>query len=244
MASNVAVKFYATDSEGALLPEVPWLVHAPQATNGFWNSHVPVTQDIAGLTGDHVCWLEGAGTVTMSGGATGVVSDGVPITFDPAGATVTFTVSGGPPGLVQVEGGTVPTYPIITEDSAVTRDSCALSFDAANHDDAGGVYTLDVVVTGSCKVLGDFLSYDPDTGGGQFVLTDGTNSATATGHVPGEYSIQIDYDATAGTMSLSVDEGAPVDAAYDGTLPVGARLTVFDGSAVVGKVRDLKRYAA
>ncbi|MCR5876930.1 hypothetical protein [Phenylobacterium sp. J367] len=51
------------------------------------------TQSLAAAT--YVCWLEGAGSVELSGGPTGTVTEGNPVTFTLGGTTaVTFTVSG------------------------------------------------------------------------------------------------------------------------------------------------------
>lgn len=129
-----------TESVGDWIDPLPKLVYAPEATNYFLNSHAPVTQTVSGRTGTHTVWCEGAGSVTLSGGLSGVVSDGVPITGDPGGVAVTCTVAGSL-DFVMFEDALKQTYPIPTAGAPVTRTARALSFDGANHDpDQSGYY--------------------------------------------------------------------------------------------------------
>lgn len=84
---------------------------AVAAENYFLNPYAPVTQTIdftAVGTGDYTLTVHGAGTVTSADvGATGTghgaASEGSLVTFNlSAAGTVSFTVAGGPPTLVQV----------------------------------------------------------------------------------------------------------------------------------------------
>jgi len=90
-------------------------------TNLFLNSDAPVTQNITTTAQDYTVSVEGSGTVTLSGTATGVASEGSPLTVTASAGTLTCTVAGGP-DWVQVEAGTFATSMIQTAGSPVTRN--------------------------------------------------------------------------------------------------------------------------
>lgn len=102
------------------------LLMEPAATNVFLNSDAAVTQTIILPLGDHTLSVRGSGSVVSSnngGTATGhgTAIDGSPVTIDVTIAGgILFTVSGSP-DYVQVERGTVPTSPIITQGAAGQR---------------------------------------------------------------------------------------------------------------------------
>lgn len=93
-------------------------------TNTFLHTAVPATQAIAGLSGTCVCWMTGAGSIALTGGATGTASEGSPLVFSPSGS-VTFTVTA-PVDFASVEQAGFPTLPIVTVGTAVTRNAATL----------------------------------------------------------------------------------------------------------------------
>jgi len=66
-----------------------------QRTNFLLNSATPVTQSVSLSAGDYTTSVYGSGDCTLSGGATGVATEGSDVVFNLAApALVTFTVSG------------------------------------------------------------------------------------------------------------------------------------------------------
>ena len=118
-------QWHGTTPEGAPIRGITYL-NEPAATNYFLNSDAPVTQTISGLLGDHTFWLVGSGSITLSGGAMGVVTEGNPVTAAVSG-NVLCTISG-TVERVQVEGNTVPTSYIPTAGGAVTREADDLRY--------------------------------------------------------------------------------------------------------------------
>ena len=106
-------------------------------TNLFLNSDAPVTQGVTTTAKSYVVWMEGAGSVTLSGTGTGVATDGSPVVVICTAGTLTLTVAGGP-DLVQVEAGTGPTSYIPTVGSAVLRNKDNISVIDATWFNAGG----------------------------------------------------------------------------------------------------------
>lgn len=96
------------------------LLHEKASENLFLNSDAPVTQNITTSAQDYTVSVEGSGTVTLSGTATGVASEGSPLTVTASAGTLTCTVAGGP-DWVQVEAGNHHSSMIQTAGSAVTR---------------------------------------------------------------------------------------------------------------------------
>ena len=117
---------------------------------------------------------------------------------------------------------------------AVTRDSCALSFDAANQDDAQGTWLIEADATGVASILDGFLTHS----GNSIILSDGVNSQSLSADTT-SHKIGVVYGS--GTMKLNVDGVWHADGPYDGTLLQGA-LDLFRNSGVVGYSGPLARY--
>lgn len=89
-------------------------------TNYFLNSESPATQTISLNSGTYTCWIEGSGTVSLSGSASGIAKEDEPVSFTlTASGSVTFTVVG-TVTVCQVENGPYATSLIRTSDAAVT----------------------------------------------------------------------------------------------------------------------------
>jgi hypothetical protein len=115
-----------TEAKGADIDGIAYL-NEPSATNYFLNSDDPVTQTVNGLTGTHVFWINGSGSMVLSGGATGTVTEGNPVRADPAGAGVTCTISGDVIR-AQVEAAPGPSSYIPTAGGPVTRGADNLKY--------------------------------------------------------------------------------------------------------------------
>lgn len=91
-------------------------------TNFLLNSAAPVTQTPPNLAaGDYCLWIEGSGSVALSGGPTGTATAGNPVRFTLGGSTaVTFTKTGTVTKF-QCEDGLDPTSFILTAGASVTR---------------------------------------------------------------------------------------------------------------------------
>lgn len=99
----------------------------PARTNRFWNSDAPATQTQSIPAGTYCLWVEGSGSITLSGGPTGTATEGNPVVFTLASTTsVTFTVSGSLT-VAQCENGKAPSSFILTAGANVARGSERLS---------------------------------------------------------------------------------------------------------------------
>lgn len=108
-----------------------WLIE-PARTNYLLNSGTPVTQDVSLGAGTYMLWLEGSGSCTLSGGPTGVATEGTPVQFTLTGVTtVTFTVAGTVTIFQCEEGNEISSY-ITTTVAAVTRDADILNIATAD----------------------------------------------------------------------------------------------------------------
>lgn len=91
-----------------------------ERTNLFLNSEAPVTQDITTIAQDYTVSVWGTGSVTLSGAATGVATQGSPLTVTAAAGTLTCTVAGSL-DVVQVEAADENTSFISTVGAPVER---------------------------------------------------------------------------------------------------------------------------
>ena len=109
------------------------LVNAVGSTNLFLNSDVGVTQVITVLNATvyTMYFLDGAGTITLSGADTSVISGGIEnyVTFTTTSTTLTCTVSG-QADRVQLEKLSFPTPYISTGGAPVTRDPMNIYYPA------------------------------------------------------------------------------------------------------------------
>lgn len=110
-----------------------WLIEGP-STNLFLNSAVGVTQAITISNGQDytVSMREGAGSITLSGGGTGVVTLGSDVTFTASSTSVVLTVSG-QAGLVQAENLPFASSYIPTTVSSVTRAADSVTVNGVNN---------------------------------------------------------------------------------------------------------------
>jgi len=118
--------------------------------------------------------------------------------------------------------------------AAVTRDACALSFDAANQDDAQGTWLIEAEATGAASILDGFLTHS----GNSIILSDGVNSQSLSADTT-SHKIGVVYGS--GTMKLNIDGVWHAEGPYDSTLLQGA-LDLFRNSGVVGYSGPLARY--
>jgi hypothetical protein len=109
--------------------------HEPSAQNLFLNNNAPVTQAITVTAVQHTLSFYGTGTITLSGVATGTLvgtgSGRVSLAFTPTAGVLTVTCTG-ETILPQVEIGAVPTSPIRTAGSPVTRAADTLTLGGAD----------------------------------------------------------------------------------------------------------------
>jgi len=93
-------------------------------TNLFLNSQAPATQTITVANGSvYTVSVYGNATLTLSGAATGTVTQGNPLTFTASTTSLTVTVSGAGGSFqnAQVELGAWATSPIVTAGASATR---------------------------------------------------------------------------------------------------------------------------
>lgn len=112
------VKKYAETYKGPLVE--------PARTNYFLNSTVPVTQNITTTAQQYTVSVKGTGNITLSGTATGVATDGSPLTVTATAGTLTCTVAG-TLSRVNVEAGAFGTSFINTGATTVTRPAANLT---------------------------------------------------------------------------------------------------------------------
>jgi len=211
------------------------LVYQRASTNLFLNSDVPVTQDITVVSGQTYCvWVLGAGSITLSNAATDVVTEaGGFVTFTAASTTLTCTYSATLTH-VQVEAGETPTGMIITTGVTASTDETINTWDALNHGDTGRYSMTIDYAGGDADVLSlggtPFLYIT----GGNIILDDGVNQASAP-ITAGVHDVIVLLADEPDKMSVQVDANAKVIADYDGS--------VGTGDIVAGEtVNTLERY--
>ena len=99
------------------------------ATNLFLNAFAPSTQTVAVVSGtQYTVSCRGTGGLSVTGAATGSVTQASPLTFTASSTSLTITVSGSL-SRVQIEAGSVPSSFVQTGGAPATRsaDSCRLS---------------------------------------------------------------------------------------------------------------------
>jgi hypothetical protein len=102
----------------------------PAATNLFLNSATPVTQNITTTAQAYTFSVVGTGSVTLTGTATGVATQGSPLTVTATAGALTCTVAG-TLSYAQVEAGSGKTSPIPTT-AAVTRQASQITVPVAS----------------------------------------------------------------------------------------------------------------
>jgi len=105
--------------------EFPRIALWGASTNYFLNSQTPVTQNITTTAQQYTVSVIGSGSVTLSGTATGVATEGSPLTVTATAGTLTCTVADTLTH-VQVEVGAYATPPIYTGATTVTRPNTRL----------------------------------------------------------------------------------------------------------------------
>lgn len=98
----------------------------PARTNLFLNSTVPVTQNITTTAQQYTVTVKGTGSVTLSGTAIGVATEGSPLTVTATAGTLTCTVAG-TLSRVNVEAGAFGTSFIDTGATTITRPAANLT---------------------------------------------------------------------------------------------------------------------
>ena len=129
------------------------------AANYFLNSDAPATQVVT-RNFNHTYWIVGSGSMTLSGGLSGVVTEGNPISGNSGGAPVTCTI-GGSVDRAQIEAGPIKTSYIPTAGVSAARAADNLYFTGVDvHQDFTIVYDVTPLYTTTAV---DWRSYS--TGG-------------------------------------------------------------------------------
>jgi hypothetical protein len=127
-------------SADAFGPPISWdeengewvLLIEPTRTQKLLNSAAPATQTRSLTAATYTLWIEGSGSVELSGGPTGTATEGSPVTFVVGSTTdVTFTVVGDVT-FFQCEAGAVPTSQIISYGAEVVRSGGDVSLTTAS----------------------------------------------------------------------------------------------------------------
>lgn len=204
-----AVRYFDTDKSGTIVLPSGEVVYGagqrldnisipfgPAATNYLHNSFTAATQTRTLGAGDYCVHLRGSGSIILSGGAVGAVTENNHVTFNLATATsVTFTVAGAIE-VFQCNDGVVPISFIRTESGSANADVSQIAYplNPQNHNPANGWHEYPDVAgyastdkpTGSgvgglvstSGVAANFL-FDDDAEG-VFSISDGVNTASIT----------------------------------------------------------------
>lgn len=155
------VSKYAESYKGPLIE--------PARTNYFLNSTVPITQNITTTAQKYTVSVKGTGNITLSGTATGVATDGSPLTVTATEGTLTCTVAG-TLSRVNVEAGAFGTSFIDTGATTVTRPAANLTRPTAGTAlESGNNFAIygRVVPKAAGQVFRDLLS--SYVGGGNYI---------------------------------------------------------------------------
>ena len=127
-------------------------------TNEFLNSDVPVTQDVTTTAQAYTVSMFGTGSVTLSGTATGVATDGSPLTVTASAGTLTLTVAGGPDE-VQLEAGLFASSFIKTAGVSVTRaqDVCNTA-DVSWYNQPAGTLYIKITSAVTAQITNDIMT--------------------------------------------------------------------------------------
>jgi hypothetical protein len=155
------------------------------------NPAVPATQTKSLAAGNYCLFVKGSGSVTLSGGPTGVATEGAFVTFNLAATTsVTFTVAGSLTWM-NCQNQLYPTSPILAATAPFTRLSDVLDH-AADLSSLSAGYTL--LIEGKTA-----QGYDPSAG---------NNSQNAAWYNGATDRFNAARDRNTNTVSLAVIAGA------------------------------------
>jgi hypothetical protein len=188
--------------------ETRGLIIEDTRTNYLWSSAAPATQTRTLAAGTYVLWLDGTGSVTLSGGPAGVATAASPVSFTLAGSTnVTFTVAGAVTRF-QCELGAMRTSFISTASASFTRAA-----------DVATVATSDFAFNSAEGTLLVEFSYEAA----------GNNYACVASLSDGSFSNQI-YITTSSAASPRLSVGTRSGAADIGSGSVIGPTVLTDGT--------------
>lgn len=198
-SSGVAnVKYFTTKKDGSPLDEEPYFLVEKQGTNLFLNSDNPATQTIAVTSGnDYIVSVIGLGSITLSGAASGTVTEGNSLTINTSSTSLVCTLSG-TLNSVQVEQSNYPSSYIPTSGTAVTRsaDIIKYEFGAGNFPQEFAYVTdieplIDVVVDADNNSYRLFGTQDTTSTNNEFTSIGSGTYGFANGVAGGNFAVDI-----------------------------------------------------
>lgn len=237
----------------------PGFLIEEQRTNYLLNSGVPVTQSVSLTANTYTLSVVGSGSCTLSGGPTGVVTEGVDITFTLASTTtVTFTVAGTLTRF-QCENGQYSTSYIPTTSAAATRlgDVVTLPISSFWNQNEGTIYCEFIGHKLGKSINSIIFQIDDGTANNRFwiycndpgldtlysvITVDGVNKLVASHEVSVQgklYKIAISYSSSiqkacmnGGTVTsaiLTIPSGLT-------TMRIGAQTNLFQPNTKFNKI--------